>query len=138
MHVVRHQEIAEDLKAISFPCFFQDLLEGVAGGWGPEDVGVAIAAYGDEVKVAGLMVSSKTFGHCQSLEESGLASRDNPPFARRPQRMGHPAFGGHPVFGGQSVSRILGGCFLGDDPVAVARWLAGDEEAGWGGASVRG
>ena len=49
MDVVRHENIAEDLEAVCFARFFEDLLEDVAGCRGSQDVGVAVAANGDEV-----------------------------------------------------------------------------------------
>ena len=73
--MVRHENIAEDLEAVFLACFFEDLLEGVSGGGGSQDVGVAVAADGDEVQVSGLLVSNETFGHGASLEESGSLTR---------------------------------------------------------------
>jgi hypothetical protein len=51
---------------------------------------VAVATDGYEVEVAGVLVSDEALWYSASLEESGRASLDNPPFAVRLQRMGHP------------------------------------------------
>jgi hypothetical protein len=56
------------LEGVFLTGLFEDLLEGVAGGGGPQNVGVAVAADGDEVQVSSLLVSNETFWHCQSLE----------------------------------------------------------------------
>jgi hypothetical protein len=53
---------------------------------------VAVAANGDEVQVSSLLVSNETLWHCQSLEEKRFAYANNPPFAMRLQRMGHPVY----------------------------------------------
>jgi len=52
---------------------------------------VTVTADGDEVEVPGVLVADEALWHSVSLEESGRASLDNPPFAVRLQRMGHPA-----------------------------------------------
>ena len=73
--MVRHENVTEDLEAVLPSSFFEDLLEGVAGGGGSQDVSVAVAADGDEVQVSILLVSNETFGHGASLEESGSLTR---------------------------------------------------------------
>lgn len=69
MDVVRHEDVAEDGEAISLAGLFEDLLEGVAGGGSSEDIGVTVAADGDEVEMPGLLMSNEALGHGVSLEE---------------------------------------------------------------------
>jgi len=78
------------MEAVLSAGFFEDLLYRIASCWGAEDVGVSVAADGDEVEVSGVLVAGKTFWHCASLEEIGRALLDNPPFVMKLQRMGHP------------------------------------------------
>jgi hypothetical protein len=84
--VVRHEDIAEDLKGVFLANFFEVILERVSGRGRSEDVGVAVATDGYEVEVSGSVMSDETFGHSGSC----LAPLDNPPFSIGPKRMGHP------------------------------------------------
>ncbi len=61
--MVRHQDVAVDFKAVFLAGLFEDLLRVVAGGGSYEDVGVAVAADSDEVKVASSVSTFETFGH---------------------------------------------------------------------------
>lgn len=71
MDVVRHDDVAEDLEAVLFPCLFEDFLEGISGFFCVQDEGVTMTADGDEVKVTGLLESFEAGWHDGSLEESG-------------------------------------------------------------------
>ena len=67
--MVGHEDIAEDVKGIFAAGLLDDLLEGVAGFGGLQDVGVAVAADGDEVEVSGLVVTREALWH--GVESSG-------------------------------------------------------------------
>ena len=69
--MIRHEDVAEDFEAIFLAGLFEDLLEGVAGFGGFEDVGVAVAADGDEVEVSGVVATDKTFWHGMSYGNRG-------------------------------------------------------------------
>jgi len=55
--VVGHEDVADEMKAVPLAGLFEDLLDGVACVGGLEDMGVAMAGDGDEVKMAGLVAA---------------------------------------------------------------------------------
>ena len=57
MDVVRHEDVAEDLKKIFLAGLFEDCLQGITGFGRFEDVCVAVATDGDEMEVAGVLAT---------------------------------------------------------------------------------
>lgn len=57
------------MEEIFLAGLFEDLLEGVTGGGGFEEVGVAVTADGDEVEVSGVVETDQTLWHGVSLME---------------------------------------------------------------------
>jgi hypothetical protein len=55
MHMVGHDDVAEDVETIFLTGFFEDAEESVFGFRGAQDWSFACAAEGEEVQVAGLL-----------------------------------------------------------------------------------
>ena len=68
--VIRHEDVAVNLEFVFLAGFFEDFLEGVAGGWSFKDVAVAVTTNGDEVEVSSSVSTVETFWHWLSLEEN--------------------------------------------------------------------
>src|SRR5882757_9600446 len=69
-------------------------------------------------------------GGCGAREENGLATLDNPPFAMRPQRMGHPA--DVAMLGTCGTSEEDGLALLDNPPFAVKLQRMGHPAIGMG------
>ena len=83
MDVVRHDDVAVDFEEIFLTGVFEDFHELVAGFDGAEDVALAGAAEGDEVKVSGLMVTVQAQRHEVSLAKAVRAcQREYPTLSR--------------------------------------------------------
>jgi hypothetical protein len=88
MDVIRHDDVAVDFDKVLLTGLFENFLEFVAGGWGPQELSVAETTTGDEVEMTGLLVADQagwhvrqfTLGICDFGSEGGLASLDTPPF----------------------------------------------------------
>jgi hypothetical protein len=57
MDVVRHENVTKNLEEVFLAGLFENLLESITGFGGFEDVGVAVAADGDEMEVAGVLAT---------------------------------------------------------------------------------
>ena len=57
MNVIGHEDISEEVKAVSLAGLFKYSLENVAGCRGLDDMGVAMATDREEVELAALLAA---------------------------------------------------------------------------------
>ena len=80
--VLGHEDIGVEVEAVGLTGLFEDLFDEVFGFGGGEEREAVVAAEGDEVEVAGLVVALEAGGHGGSLGGVDL-SVDGPLMAVR-------------------------------------------------------